>query len=243
MRERKSIRAELKADDSGEFSAVFLTKNVIDKDGDVTLDGAFADGTKVVVGAWQHEMSDLPIGSATIREGKDEVSVEGKFFLDTPQGDAAHRTIKALADEGLGEWSFIFKAAEFKFGEHDDQPVRFLEKIDVFSVDPVLVGAGVNTRTTGIKGGGDLLTFAEHSDAMVQSLNEYLARAKSRAELRGHDGRSLSEANRETLGKLADSLADIQTALDTLTPEEVKDSHPALMHELLRFRAFEAQGA
>lgn len=41
--ERKNLAVSLKAETEGSVKAVFSTLNVIDKDGDVTLPGAFSE--------------------------------------------------------------------------------------------------------------------------------------------------------------------------------------------------------
>src|SRR5512136_179778 len=60
---------EIKADGQpGEFRAVFATFNVIDKDGDVTLPGAFKDGAAVRISYWGHRWQDLPVGKGVIHQ-------------------------------------------------------------------------------------------------------------------------------------------------------------------------------
>lgn len=152
--EAKSLSLELKAGGSGQFTAVFATLNVVDLDGDVTLPGAFSDGAGVLIGAWNHANGSLPVGKGVIREHGNTVRVEGAFFLDTPHGEAAYRTIRNLGT--LTEWSYVFRVIDHSFGEWpvaagQNHRVRFLKALDVVSVDPVARGAGVGTRTERIK--------------------------------------------------------------------------------------------
>ena len=134
--------------EEGEITAVFATLNVIDLDGDVILPGAFADQA-VKLSAWQHDWRSLPAGKGTISEVGEEAVFEGMFFLDTTNGRETYQTVKNL-DE-LTEWSFGFNIIAAEYGVFDEQPVRFLQSLDVIEVSPVMRGAGINTRTEDIK--------------------------------------------------------------------------------------------
>jgi len=153
MGERKAYRApiELKADgEEGSFTAVFSTLNVMDRDGDVTRPGAFQDGQKVRISYWGHSWYELPVGKGVIHADDEKAWVEGQFFLDTERGLQTYRTVKNLED--LQEWSYGFDIVKSSLGKFDGQDVRFLEALDVYEVSPVMLGAGIGTRTTGIKG-------------------------------------------------------------------------------------------
>jgi HK97 family phage prohead protease len=136
------------ADTTGAFEAVFATLNVKDRDGDVIVPGAIEAGKEVLVMA-QHRWNDLPIGKARIYEEGDELIARGKFFVDTPQGAASYATAKNVGD--LQEWSFGFNVLDAEPGMVDEQRVTILKQLDVFEVSPVMIGAGVNTRTLAVK--------------------------------------------------------------------------------------------
>lgn len=138
----------LKADAPGEFEAVFATLKVIDKDNDVTLPGAFS-AQPVLIEPWNHNYQQLPVGKGAIEERGDEAIVAGKFFLDTVSGAEHHLVVKELGE--MQEWSYSFNILEADYGKHDGRDVRFLKKMDVIGVGPVMRGAGENTRTTDIK--------------------------------------------------------------------------------------------
>lgn len=155
-RQTKSFQATgVKLDDgeaAGTFEAVFATLNVKDRDGDVITPGALDnDGGEVLIMP-AHRWSDMPIGKAHVTERGTELVASGHFFMDTPQGEAAYKTVKAVGD--LQEWSFGFDVMEAGPGEHDGQRVNFLRKLKTFEVSPVMLGAGINTRTTAIKSAG-----------------------------------------------------------------------------------------
>ena len=69
-------QTELKAEGEGLFAARIATLDVIDKDNDVTVKGAFADAPTVRVSRFNHSSAirdALPVGVATIREDGDAV--------------------------------------------------------------------------------------------------------------------------------------------------------------------------
>jgi len=143
MAERKEFRAPIRLKEDGEegtFEAVFATLNVVDRDGDVTKPGAFRDGQKVRVSAWGHNWHDLPVGKGVIHADEEKAWVEGQFFLDTEGGRETYRTVKGLED--LQEWSYGFDILESSGGEFDGERVRYLERLDVYEVSPVMGLAG-----------------------------------------------------------------------------------------------------
>lgn len=139
----------LKADgQSGEFTAIFATLNVIDHDGDVTIPGAFRE-QPAIVEPWNHSWN-LPAGKGVIKADNDKVWIEGQFFLDTEAGRENYQTVKNLGD--LAEWSYTFNVLEQGSGDFEGEQVNFLRKLDVVGVSPVTRGAGINTQTVNIKG-------------------------------------------------------------------------------------------
>lgn len=151
---KSAVRVEIKDADKGFVDLVFSTFNVVDKDGDVTLPGAFEDGAKMPVSAYGHTSWEgaLPVGIASISQTPREAQAHAKFFLDTPDGAATFKTVKRLHGEGLGDWSYGYDPKDYSFGDFEGQQVRFLKSVGVDEISPVLKGAGVNTRTLGTKG-------------------------------------------------------------------------------------------
>jgi hypothetical protein len=152
MHTKQFGQVEIKSADKGEVSAVFSTFNVIDKDGDVTLPGAFTDGAEVVISSYGHTSwgGMLPVGTGTIRTTDTEAVLDGKFFLDTTAGKDTFQVVKQLA--GRQQWSYGYDVDDSAPGVHEGQDVRLLKRMTVHEVSPVLVGAGVNTRTLATKG-------------------------------------------------------------------------------------------
>lgn len=149
----KSLRVEIKDEAKGLVRAVFSTFNKIDSHRDVTLPGAFEDGAEVPISSYGHTSWDgaLPVGKGVIRQTSTEALFEGQFFLDTTAGRDTFVTVKELGS--LGQWSYGYDALEYSFGEFEGQQVRFLSKLKTHEVSPVLLGAGVGTRTLATKSG------------------------------------------------------------------------------------------
>lgn len=228
--ERKSLTLELKAEEEGSFKAVFATFDAIDHDGDVTKPGAFSEGAEVIIGAFGHDTRRLPVGKGVIRQTEREAIVEGRFFLDTESGQQTYQTVKNLGS--LQEWSYIFSVEKQSFGQFQDRPVRFLESLKVYSVDPVLAGAGINTRTTDIKS-NDPRTLTELGEALLADAKAYAERVKSRAEFRAKEGRVLSTANVERLTSIADALETSAQELKALL-DEASPKSDELVREFMR---------
>lgn len=136
----------------GTVEAVFATLDVIDADGDVTLKGAFDDGAPVRISAYNHQSwkDALPVGRGTIHETDGEAILKGQFFLETQHGRDHFETVKGMGE--LQEWSYGYDIVEADKGTKDDQQVQFLKKLKVHEVSPVILGAGVDTRTRAVKG-------------------------------------------------------------------------------------------
>lgn len=148
-------RVEIKDADQGLVDAIFSTFDTVDKDDDVTVKGAFEDGAQQPISAFGHQshFGSLPVGVSTIRTTDTEAIAAGKFFMDTAHGRDTFATVKRLHEAGLGEWSYGYDVLDHSFGEHSGRRVRFLRKLRVLEVSPVLVGAGVGTRTLSAKAG------------------------------------------------------------------------------------------
>jgi hypothetical protein len=239
---RKTIsRVEVKDEDRGEVAAVFSTLGVIDSDGDVTLPGAFEDGAKVRISAYGHKSWDgvLPVGKGSIREVGDEAIMTGRFFLDTPAGAETFTVVKELSADGLQEWSYGYDPVEFSFGEQDDRPVRFLSKLKVHEVSPVLLGAGVGTRTLTVKSG---MKFGEHIEAVGADLEALVARASEVVALRAEKGKAIAEDSAVGLARIAASAKRLEELL-LAGPTDTDTIADELGREFARFVALTTQGA
>jgi vacuolar-type H+-ATPase subunit I/STV1 len=83
--------------------------------------------------------------------------------MDTEGGKETYRTVKNL--EELGEWSFGFDRLDQEPGVWNGQHVNFLKQMQVHEVSPVLLGAGIGTRTTAMKSAdGEHNNWPEHHE-------------------------------------------------------------------------------
>ena len=212
---RKSVQIELKKDKEGTFIARIATLNVIDKDGDVTIDGAFEDGREVLVSAYQHESwgGALPVGKAVLRVAGDEVLAEGEFNLKTQTGREHYESVKFSG--GLQEWSYGFLVKVSEDGEFDGQKVRFLKEVEPYEISPVLLGAGIGTATLAIK--NDKTTYADEAESVLAAVSNLAERTKSLADVRRKEGRELSDTNKERISTLLKSLSEVAANLKELT--------------------------
>jgi len=235
---------DLKGGDSGQIEAVFSTFDVIDKDGDVTLKGAFTDGAPVVISAYGHTSWDgsLPIGKGTIHEDGNQAVMRGEFFLGTTHGRDAWETVKQLSAAGLQEWSYSLRDVVAKRGKFDGQDVRIIERVkSVTEVSPVLLGAGEGTRTLSTKS----TKFSEHIDTVRTEVDELVARAQGVMTLRASQGKSIAPASAAALEELVstfDRLKELLASDHETSATDAPQSLDEIAGEYLRFVAL-SQGA
>lgn len=143
----------IKDADEGIVELVFSTFDKVDKDGDVTLKGAFTEGASVVLSSYGHKSWEgaLPYGTGTIHQSDIEAIAEVKFEMDATHSRDAFTIVKALSEKGLQEWSYSLENVVSERGTVDGKAVRILKQIEVKEVSPVLRGAGTDTRTLSAK--------------------------------------------------------------------------------------------
>lgn len=226
---------EVKDADQGVVTAVFSTFDVIDSDGDVTRPGAFEPGAEVRISAYGHMswMGELPVGKGSIRSTKTEAILDGQFFMDTVAGRDTFTVVKELG--ALGEWSYGYDPVEYSFGEHEGQQVRFLDKLKVHEVSPVLLGAGVNTRTLVAKARGDN-RFTEEAALVLAAVADLLERADDVVAHRREKGKEgLGAESSALLGQLEEHLKRFDAVLrpPAAPPGPGNDE---VVRELLRYQ-------
>lgn len=188
-------------DDNGTFQAVIATLGVPDSDNDVLVKGAFKDTGKVSI-LPAHDAGSVPLGQATIKERDDKVIASGRFNMEIAAAREWHSALKFdLANPpATQEWSWGFFPKEFRFGEHDGQKVRFLEKVDTMEVSPVLRGAGVGTGTLTAKQSSGI-KLRDHVINQKAEFLKLLERLKDVAQARLKHDQKLSD---ETIEELID---------------------------------------
>jgi hypothetical protein len=161
--ETKTSSIAVKQAGEGKATVVIATLGVKDRDGDVLLAGAFGEQIVPVVGA--HDWKMAPIGKARVFERGNEAIAEIQFN-DTTGGRDWREALKFDFDNPPTRqqysWGFAVGPQNAKQGQHNGESVRFLKAADdgtpikIFEVSPVLVAAGMNTRSLSVKAFDDL---------------------------------------------------------------------------------------
>ena len=146
----KAIPHEIKQyGEEGIVLARIATLGVVDSDGDITVPGAFGTQT-ALLSRYAHNWGQEPVGRGTIYEQDSDALFDGRFNLDMSAGREMFSSIKFSGD--LQEWSYGFRILDADEGIVTDNPVRYLKRLKVIEVSPVMEGAGVNTGTVSAKG-------------------------------------------------------------------------------------------
>lgn len=149
---------EIKDEAKGEVHAIVATLGVVDRDEDVIRKDAIKDGAKVKVSGYGHDaiFGEAPVGKGALFVTGDQVLFKGTYFMDTQRGREAFALMKAMgADQ---EWSFGFRVMGYEVPSEDERAKgarRILTKLDPFEVSPVILGAGIGTRTVSAKSADD----------------------------------------------------------------------------------------
>lgn len=243
----KALRnVEVKDAAKGHVQAVFATLDVVDKDGDVTVKGAFDNGSPVIVSDWNHKSWDgaKPVGKGVIREVGNEVVADMQFFMNTTHGRDAFETVKALSEDGPGtEWSYGFDVVDSEPGNKAKGPDhrRTLKKMKVHEVSPVMIGAGVGTRVTAVK---SEKTFVQQLQEVVASVKAVRERAADVMAMRAEKGKGLGDESlalvkelRTSLAVLTDDLEDMVSETESKGSEDLETANSVLRAAFLRFHA------
>jgi hypothetical protein len=241
----------------GDFLVAFAKADgtTVDRDGHITEPGAMPSKTVPVSdyghSSWPQKGARLPVGITEIGEDTTtkEAVAQGRFFVETTHGRDAYLTVKGLGE--LQEWSYGYVVRRAERGKVDGKAIVRLKSLDVRELSPVLVGAGIGTRTVGIKGDdeGPLagLPFGEDFDRVLVEIDAVVSRSKSLAELRGKEGRELSSATRTRLERLRDAidaLAETRAEVDELLARNGPtdpDAGKAALRLLAQFEQTEAR--
>jgi hypothetical protein len=218
--------------DTGEFKAIFSTLNAKDKDGDITLPGAFGEQNVIIAaynhGSWNSGMQALPVGKGKIYEQGSYGIVEGKFFLDTNAGIETYKTIKNIGE--MQEWSYSLPEIDYEIRMEDGERIRVLKKIRVNEVSPVLMGAGNGTRLLDIKNDKGAVPVAVQFEAVLKAVEDFGGRIKALGELRAKDDRRLSDEKLNNLKQIKTLCLGLIGGLDEIIDSDFKDDRRAKLN-------------
>jgi len=208
----------LKADDeSGAFSVVFSTTGVVDKDRDIVLDSAIADGIKLPL-LQGHQWTSLAVGAGTTRTDGASKILDGQFFLDTSDGANAYKTTKGLIAAGVNqEFSWGFKVDERREPSKEERSAgaeNVIVQATPREVSLVLVGAGEGTTVQSLK------SFDEQITATLAAIDDVIVRAGIRAAHRQENDRPIGKADVARLESLQAKLLELLTLASKTTAIE-----------------------
>lgn len=167
----------------GSGTLVVATLNTIDLDGDVTLAGFFGRQTVALVPA--HDHTHVPLGKGRLYEVGNEALVDFKFNLKVAPARDWFEAIRFDYENppALQQYSYGYRvlAGGSRRGEFNGRPVQFLQPLAdgrpgvlVHEVSPVMIGAGIGTRTTLLNGSSD--TGKSHAEELASIYLQHVAR-------------------------------------------------------------------
>jgi len=233
VRERKTAHLkDFTLTEEGEVKAAFAQTGVVDFDADYTFAGAFPTKDLPISAyghnSWPEKGGLLPSGKGSIKEVGDLAILEGQFFIDTTHGRDTYLTVKHMAD--LQEWSYGYDVTKTAPPPAGMKARRGIKALDVFEVSPVLLGAGIGTRTLDIKGRSheakaalDNVYTATSALGLILSLvqNESGDAAEDAGDGEGDD----ASTDVDTLSQARDLVAEYiaATAKEVGTPDDLED--------------------
>ncbi len=275
MKATKPIQLKAKGT-KGEVEAVIATLNVKDHDTDVTLPGFF--GTQHVSIVTAHDWHDIMLGKGLIEEEGDKAVFKGQFNMSEDDPQARQLFSRLVFDMENPppkiEWSYsLFIKEGGRVAFTDDEkfgdgfwlgPVDGESGVVVDEVSPVLLGAGVDTGTVGVKAKkGETISILEtlaelgdeeakemlvhhqelaHKDdtqRFIDQLEQALASLKkvgTRAE-EIREKRPLGVESREKLSHISAEMKDLGERVAVLTVVTDDD----FLQEILKFRKLESE--
>lgn len=232
-------------EDSRTVTGIFAVHGNRDEGGDISENGSFAkylkEGRSRVRFLWSHDGWQPPIASIKeIREvGRDELppkvlewaedatgglEVTRQYYKDVEMSEWVFKAIQA---GDLEEMSYAYEIHkyEIEIDEETEIRTRILKEVELFDISDV--NWGMNPATAGVKGiPGTGMTFTQHSEQVVSTLEAYVARVKDRKSFREEEERTLSEPARERLIKIA---AEIRAIIEETEPK----ADPAEVQQVL----------
>lgn len=183
--DRKALAPQIKAvTGDGTVTIVMATLNVPDHDGDVTERGFFGEQTAQIVPA--HDWAHVPLGKARVREVGNEAVADLSFNLDVPAAADWYKAIKYDFENppALQQYSYGFDVLDggARYGDFQGRQVRFLQPlksgapgVQVFEVSPVMLGAGLGTRTLAVKQDRQREPLTEAQMAVIRTAQGHAA--------------------------------------------------------------------
>lgn len=164
-------------------------------------------------GSWGGQ---LPVGKGRISSDQNVATADMQFFLNTTGGRETFEVVKALGDQM--EWSYGYDVLDAEPGTKDSESVQFLKSLRVHEVSPVLLGAGIGTRTVSAKG-LSTLTDEEVAEEAVKVFKALKSRGLGVPEELAEYVR-LADASSAEAKRLQDQLMTIGILSGNIVPKE-----------------------
>lgn len=142
--------------DAGIGLARLATLSAVDSDGDTYQPGAFSwkeGGSQWAPMIVAHNRGMMPFGKSRVFEQDDAAFAELHLNLETQAGREWYEALKfdLAKGEPVQEWSYGYEVLDADFRYSGRTKIRVIKQTDVHEVSPVIRGAGLGTRTLGIK--------------------------------------------------------------------------------------------
>ena len=229
---------------------IFAVHGNRDEGGDISENGSFGkhlkEGRSRVRFLWSHDGWQPPIASIKeVREvGRDElppkvlewapeatggVEVTRQYYKDVPLSEWVFKAIQA-GDIDEMSYAYDVHKYEIEVDEETECRTRILKEVELFDISDV--NWGMNPATAGVKGlPGTGMTFTQHSEQVVSTLEAYVARVKDRKSFREEEERTLSEPARERLLKIA---TEIRAVIEETEPKADQKEVQQVLNDYLR---------
>lgn len=231
--------------DDGKGQVIFATLGVVDKDGDLTEPGAFGRQTAHLLPMHVWNDADTPfIGVANIREANARAIADIELNMDLQRGRDWRSSLKFALDHGKTiEWSYGFDIIDSEMRTVDGEQIRVLKKLKVHEVSPVVIGAGVGTRTVSVKecescgrnqSSEPDPTLEGQFGKVTGQVAVLLMRCKEAAKYLSKSDRMLSRAHRDRLGALRKSFDEVEKFVLGESHVELEQLHAEVLKNRVR---------
>lgn len=144
--------------DTGAVSAVIATIGVVDRDGDVMMDGCLPAPVKVTISPYNHALWSVgtpgivPLGYGEFKQDGDHLVFSGQFNMDIQAAREAHADIKMAMEYGVNtEWSFSLQDKVVEQVKVNGVAGNGIKSFAPREVCRVVQGASVGSGTTAVK--------------------------------------------------------------------------------------------
>lgn len=155
--------------EDGTFSGIASKYGEEDLYGDVIDKGAFTktiSENPTIPILWQHDSREV-IGSGTVKEWGNKISVDGKLDLEDPTAVKAYKKMKAALIRGL---SIGFTTIKSRWEEVEGRSIRHISELKLWEVSVVTFPALPTAQVTRVKSADDTDAWRTGIEERIQAL-------------------------------------------------------------------------